>query len=209
MLAVLKRTFPEAGCSLHYANPWELLVATILSAQCTDARVNMVTPGLFEKYPRVEDFAVAPIGELEDAIHSTGFYRNKAKNIQGAARLLRERFNSVVPDTMDELLRLPGVGRKTANVVLGTGFHKAEGVVVDTHAGRLSRRMGWTGERSPEKVERDLMRIFPRKDWTALTHLLILHGRKYCPARKPHCAECPLRELCPAIGVEGEGRRKK
>ncbi len=205
MLKILKKEFPDAGCSLEYADPLELLVATILSAQCTDARVNQITPGLFKAFPTVQAFAEAPLAALEQAIHSTGFYRNKAKNIQGAARMLLERFHGVVPDTMDALLSLPGVGRKTANVVLGTAFHKAEGVVVDTHATRLSRRMGWSAAKTPEKIERDLMALFPRKDWTVLTHVLILHGRKYCPARKPRCTICPLANNCPAIGVAGRG----
>lgn len=208
MLRTLRRTFPQAGCSLDFTDPFELMVATILSAQCTDAQVNKVTPELFRRFPDAQAFAEAPLEEIEEAIHSTGFYHNKAKNIQGAARGVLERFGGRVPETLSELLTLPGVGRKTGNVVLGVAFQKAEGVVVDTHAMRVSRRMGWTTQKTPEKIERDLMELFPQKDWIALTHLLILHGRRFCPARKPHCEECPLNEECPRILERANGKNR-
>lgn len=201
-LKILRKTFPEADCSLVYRKPLELLVATILSAQCTDARVNLVTPGLFARYKTAADYATAPTTELEKAIRSTGFYHNKAKSIQGACRRLVETYDGRVPETMEELLTLPGVGRKTANVVLGNGFGKTVGVVVDTHVTRLSHRMGFSTATTPEKIEQDLMRQFPKNSWVELSHLLILHGRKYCPARKPHCSECPLEKICPAIDVK-------
>lgn len=201
ILRRLRKLFPEAATSLEYQDPWELLVATILSAQCTDERVNKVTPGLFKKYPRMKLFANSPPGELEDDIRSTGFYNNKAKNIRGAAQRILEEHNGVVPDTMEELLALPGVARKTANCVLGTAFNKNIGVVVDTHVGRLARRMGLTREQDPVKVERDLMELFPQKSWTYLSHALILHGRATCMARKAKCDLCYLVELCPQKGV--------
>ena len=197
-IALLRATYPDAECALVHHSPWELLVATILSAQCTDKRVNMVTPALFARYPTVEDFASASRVELEDAIRSTGFFRNKAKNIQGAARVILEKFGGAVPDTMAELLELPGVARKTANVVLGVAFAVADGVVVDTHVARLSQRLRFTREKDPKKIERDLMEFVPQPDWIVTGHLLIHHGRALCAARKPACGACPLQELCPS-----------
>ncbi len=193
--------YPEARCALEHRSAFELLVATILSAQCTDVRVNMVTPGLFAKYPGPKAFAAAPPAELETAIRSTGFYHNKAKAIQGASRLLLEKHSGSVPDTMEELLELPGVARKTANVVLGNAFAKNEGVVVDTHVGRLSQRLGLTAHSQPEKIEGDLMALFPREQWTMLAHLLISLGRGICLARKPACDRCPVATECPKVGV--------
>jgi endonuclease-3 len=197
----LSKLYPDAKCALVYRNAFELLIATILSAQCTDVRVNMVTPALFKKYPKPADFAAAPIEDIETMIHSTGFYRNKAKSIQGASRLLVEQHKGVVPRTMDELLLLPGVARKTANVVLGNAFAINQGMVVDTHIGRLSRRLGLSRHDDPKKVERDLMALFPQKNWTQLAHLLIYHGRRVCAARKPACERCTLADVCPQRGV--------
>jgi endonuclease-3 len=176
-------------------------VATILSAQCTDARVNLITPALFARYPDARAFADADLGELETAIQSTGFYRNKARNIQACCRSLVEKHSWQVPRTMEELVPLAGVGRKTANVVLGSAFG-VPGITVDTHVGRLSRRLGLTAEVDPEKVERDLMRLIPRQEWTAFSHRMIFHGRQVCHARKPACAACALAKLCPKVGVE-------
>jgi endonuclease III len=198
ILAILKRNYPEAACSLHYHSPLQLLVATILSAQCTDVRVNMVTPGLFKKYPTLEDLAKAQQEDLERDIQSTGFYRNKAKSIRGMAMALIEKYGGQVPRTMDELTGLPGVGRKTANVVLGNAFGENIGVVVDTHVSRLSQRLGLTKHADPVKIEQDLMKIIPQNDWTLFSHLLIHHGREICNARKPMCPKCPLRPHCPS-----------
>jgi endonuclease-3 len=192
----------DTVCALTHRNVFELLIATILSAQCTDERVNKVTPALFRKFPTPEAFRKANILDIEDAVRSTGFFRNKAKNIQGAATKIVEEFGGEVPQTMEELLRLPGVARKTANVVLGTGFGIAVGVVVDTHVKRLTHRMGLTTQTDPVKVEKDLMKIFDEKDWIALSHLLIWHGRKVCDARKPLCGECSVADLCPKRGVD-------
>jgi endonuclease-3 len=192
VLARLKDAYPGARCALIHQNPFELLVATILSAQCTDERVNMVTPGLFRRWPTPGAMAGADPGELEEAIRSTGFYRNKTKSILGASRRIAEEFGGKVPGTMEELLSLPGVARKTANVVLGTAFGRNEGVVVDTHVQRLSQRMGLTTEQDPQKIERDLMDLFPRQEWTDLGHRLIMHGRLICNARLPKCAQCVL-----------------
>ena len=197
----LAKLYPDAHCALIHKNAFQLLIATILSAQCTDARVNMVTPGLFRKYPTPKAFAQAPIGDIEEAIRSTGFYRNKAKSIQGASELIVSKFGGKVPDTMDELLELPGVARKTANVVLGNAFGKNEGVVVDTHVQRLSNRMGLTTKKEPVKIEPELMALFPRENWTMLPHLLIFHGRQVCAARKPACDRCSLLDVCPQKGV--------
>ncbi|UCF80162.1 MAG: endonuclease III [Acidobacteriota bacterium] len=194
----LKERWPDARCTLDFKSPLELLVAAVLSAQCTDERVNQVTKGLFRKYKTARDYASAKPQELEQDIRSTGFYRNKAKNILGAAKILQERHEGRVPDTMDELVELPGVARKTANVLLGTAFGKAEGVVVDTHVHRLSRRLALTEHDDPVKIERDLMALFPRRDWTALGHTLVLHGRHVCRARKPLCGECVLNDICPS-----------
>ena len=198
IIAQLKKEYPDARCSLNFSNPLELLVATILSAQCTDERVNIVTADLFRKYRTAQDYTkVSPI-ELEQDIRSTGFYRNKAKAIQGAAKMISEQYGGRVPDKMEELLALPGVARKTANVVLGNAYGISSGVVVDTHVGRLSGRLGLTEHEQPEKIERDLMELVPKKDWIDFSHLLIYHGRKVCKARTPLCAECMLEQLCPS-----------
>ena len=190
--------YPEAHCELDFSNALELLVATILSAQCTDERVNMVTPALFRKYRRPEDYLAVPQEELEQEIHSTGFFRNKTKNIRGACRRMIEAYDGKVPDSMEELLTLPGVARKTANVVLGNIFDKAEGIAVDTHVTRLSGLLGLTQHTDPVKIERDLMKAFPRDQWTAISHLLILHGRRVCIARRPKCEACVLNDICPS-----------
>jgi endonuclease-3 len=194
----LKKNYPEARCSLNHASPLELLVATILSAQCTDERVNIVTAELFRKYRVAEDYTRVAQEELEQDVRSTGFFRNKAKAIQGACRMMIERYGGRVPETMEELLELPGVARKTANVVLGNAFGVASGVVVDTHVSRLSQRLGLTTETQPEKIERDLCELIPRTDWIDFSHLLIAHGRAVCKARTPLCAGCLLLDLCPA-----------
>ena len=204
LLERLHGLYPDAECELEYQNPLELLIATILSAQCTDARVNIVTKELFRKYRRPEDYLAVTQEELEQDIHSTGFYRNKAKNIRGACQRILEVYGGQVPDTMEELLTLPGVARKTANVVLSNAFGKAEGIAVDTHVGRLSGLLGLTQHTDPVKIERDLLQYFPREDWNAINHLLILHGRRVCVARRPRCAECPLRDLCPSAKVEAK-----
>ena len=195
----LKQAFPDAKCSLNHSNPFELLVATILSAQCTDERVNIVTADLFRKYKKPEDYLKVSPRELEKDIQSTGFFRNKTKSIQGTSKMLTEQYGGIVPHTMEELLDLPGVARKTANVVLGVAFGKAEGVVVDTHVQRLSRRLDFTREERPEKIEEDLMKLFPRERWIHLAHLLIHHGRAICYARKPKCSQCPVEDLCTSI----------
>jgi endonuclease-3 len=198
ILPILKKTYPDAKCSLDYASPLELLVATILSAQCTDDRVNIVTKTLFRKYRSAKDYAGVALEELEKDIQSTGFYRNKAKSLKGMGQALVERHGGKVPATMEELVELPGVGRKTANVVLGNAFGKNVGVVVDTHVGRLSERLGLTKEKDPVKVEGDLAGVVPQGEWTLWAHLMIAHGRKICQARKPRCQECPLLAYCPA-----------
>jgi endonuclease-3 len=198
IIAELRRLYPEAACSLNYATPLELLVATQLSAQCTDERVNIVTKKLFQKYRSVEDFASASQEELEQDIRSTGFYRNKAKNIRAACQRIITEYHGEVPRTMPELLSLAGVARKTANVVLGNAFGIVEGFVVDTHVGRLSRRLGWTQLHDPVKIEQRLMRIVPEQDWLDLSHLLIFHGRAICESRKPRCSQCTLVPLCPS-----------
>jgi endonuclease-3 len=199
IIKTLTQKFPDPVCALEHQNPWQLLVATILSAQCTDARVNMVTPKLFATYPSPEALAKAPIKKLEELIHSTGFYRNKAKNIKACMTAIMEKYAGVVPATLDELVALPGVGRKTANVVLGTSFNKAEGVVVDTHVSRLSQRMGLTEASNPIAIEKDLIKLIPKKSWVVFSHLLILQGRSTCPARKPRCEDCELTMLCPKL----------
>jgi endonuclease-3 len=201
ILRNIKKEFPEATTALVHAEPFQLLIATILSAQCTDERVNKVTPGLFLQYASPSDFANADIHELETAIKSTGFFRMKARNIAGCSRALVDSFGGNVPRTMEELVTLPGVGRKTANVVLGQSFGIASGVVVDTHIHRLSQRMGFSKEKTPEKIEADLMKVFDRKDWIDVGSILILHGRKTCNARKPNCGECTVSELCPKVGI--------
>src|ERR1700689_2065774 len=196
LLEGLQKAYPNVQCALHHSNAWELLVATILSAQCTDARVNMVTPGLFKRFPTPTDFAHAPLVEIEEEIRSTGFYHNKAKSLNGAARKLVDEYGGKVPQTMDELLTLPGVARKTANVVLGVAFGKAVGVVVDTHVLRLSRRLDLTQATEPIQVEKDLMKIIPQDHWTDFSHEMIHHGRQVCVARNPRCADCTLEPLC-------------
>ncbi len=201
IMSELRRLYPEAKCSLDFTNPLELLVATQLSAQCTDERVNVVTKDLFRKYHTAEDYAVVSQEELEQDIKSTGFYRNKAKNLRGAAQHLVTEYNGEVPRTMGEMLALPGVARKTANVVLGNAFGIVEGIVVDTHVGRLVRRFGWTTNEDPVKVEQELMRIVPRVDWLDLSHLLIFHGRAICQARKPLCDRCTLVPFCPSAFI--------
>ena len=193
----LRVEYPDAKCSLTFRTPWELLVATILSAQCTDDRVNLVTPPLFERFPTPEAFAGADQSDVEDAIHSTGFFRNKAKSLIGAARCILHEHGGEVPRTMRELKEVPGAGRKTANVVLGNAYGLAEGIAVDTHASRLSLRLGLTDTVEPVKAERELMQIVPRKEWTDWTHLLIAHGRAVCTSRKAYCDGCVLFDLCP------------
>ena len=194
----LKRAYPGAKCSLNHSNPFELLVATILSAQSTDDRVNIVTADLFRKYKKPEDYLKVSPHELEKDIHSTGFFRNKTKSIQGTAKLLTEQYGGEVPHTMDELLELPGVARKTANVVLGNAFGIKAGVVVDTHVTRLSHRLALSDEKTAEKIEQDLIPIVPKKDWVIFPHLMIYHGRKICKARNPLCEECTIEKLCPS-----------
>ncbi|MBZ5719975.1 MAG: endonuclease III [Acidobacteriia bacterium] len=198
ILARLDRQYPAVTCALTHRNAWELLVATILSAQSTDVNVNRVTPGLFHKYPTIEDFAALTPEQLQPDVRSTGFFRNKSKSVIGAARKIVADFDGQVPDNMDDLLSLPGVARKTANVVLGTWFGKNEGVVVDTHVHRISRRLELTANQDPKKIEQDLMRILPRERWTLFSHQIIWHGRKLCIARSPKCADCPLENLCHA-----------
>jgi len=195
-----QRTYPDADCELDYRNPLELLVATVLSAQCTDKRVNIVTKPLFERYRSAKDYTLAALPDLEDAIRSTGFYRNKAKNIQAACRKLVEKHGGKVPKTMGELVQLDGVGRKTANVILGNAFDRNEGVVVDTHVTRLSGRLKLSSHAKPEKIEQDLMRLVPKKFWALWAHWLIWHGRRRCYARKPDCPNCEVKNLCPSAG---------
>jgi endonuclease-3 len=197
----LAKQYPDATCALHFHSPLELLVATILSAQCTDVRVNLVTKDLFRKYRTAADYARAKLPELEHDIQSTGFFRNKAKSIQECCRILAERHDGEVPRDIEELVGLPGIGRKTANVVLGTAYGITSGVVVDTHVIRISYRLGLTKEKDPKRIEKDLMGLFPAKDWIMLSHRLIHHGRRCCTARNPKCDECPLESLCPKIGV--------
>jgi endonuclease III len=198
LLERLRRAHPDAECALHHRNPFELLIATILSAQCTDARVNMVTPVLFERFPDPASMSRADREELESIIKSTGFFRNKAKSIQGASERLVGEFGGEVPRSMEEILKLPGVARKTASVVLGVSYRIAEGVVVDTHVYRVSRRLGLSRGKKVEEVEKDLMRILPHEDWIDYSHLIIFHGRRICQARKPRCGECPVADLCPS-----------
>jgi endonuclease-3 len=202
IVRLLRREYPDATCSLTFTNPLELLVATILSAQCTDERVNIVTQDLFRKYRSAADYARAPIAELEKAIQSTGFFRNKAKSIQNCCRILAEQYDGQVPQDIEKLVELPGVGRKTANVVLGTVYNIASGVVVDTHVSRLSARMGLTKHTNAEKIEADLMGLLPSKEWVIFSHRMIQHGRKVCMARKPKCEVCAMSAVCPKIGVE-------
>jgi endonuclease-3 len=209
LVEMLPKVYPGAHTELNFKGPLQLLVATILSAQCTDKRVNMVTPALFKKYRTAKDYADAPQTQLERAIKSTGFFRNKAKSIRAAMRAIAEEHGGKVPSTMEALRELPGVGRKTANVVLGNAFGKNEGVVVDTHVVRLSQRLGLTKHKDPEKIERDLMKLVPREHWTDWSHWLIWHGRRRCYARKPDCANCEIFKLCPSGKVflrTGEAR---
>ncbi len=198
IIRLLKGAYPDAKCSLNHSNAFELLIATILSAQCTDARVNIVTQDLFRKYRKPEDYLKVSPGELQQDIRTTGFFRNKTKSIQGTAKVLTEQYGGEVPATIEELLELPGVARKTANVVLGNAFGVSSGVVVDTHVTRLSRRLGLTEQKAAEKIEQDLIAIMPKKDWVIFSHLLIAHGRKICKARNPLCAECVVEKLCPS-----------
>jgi len=198
IIRLLKRAYPDARCSLNHSNAFELLVATILSAQCTDARVNIVTQDLFRKYRKPEDYLKVSPKELQQDIRTTGFFRNKTTSIQGAAKVLHEQYRDEVPQTMDELLELPGVARKTANVVLGNAFGLSAGVVVDTHVTRLSHRLGLSEQKTAEKIERDLIAIVPKKDWVIFPHLMISHGRAICKARNPLCAECVIEKLCPS-----------
>ena len=197
----LEEEYPQACCALDHRTPLQLLVATILSAQCTDKRVNMVTPALFERFPDAASYAEADMAELEEMIRTTGFYRNKAKSLQGLGQALQSDYEGEVPATMNELSSLPGVGRKTANVVLGNAFGIDEGIVVDTHVGRLSNRLGLTEQKNPEKIEADLMSLVPQEDWTLWAHLLIFHGRQVCKARRPVCADCVLVDLCPSAEI--------
>jgi endonuclease-3 len=206
--AGLEKAYPDARCELSYANPLELLIATILSAQCTDKRVNLVTAELFKKYHSAADFAQAPLADLETAIKSTGFFHNKAKSIKACCQAIVERHAGQVPRSMEELTQLGGVGRKTANVVLGNAFGLNCGVVVDTHVARLALRLGLTAQTDPVKIEHDLMKLAPQAQWTMLSHWLIWHGRRRCPARNPDCSNCEIKPLCPRIGV-GPAKVKK
>ena len=201
MIRRLHAEYPDAKCSLDFRNPYQLLVATILSAQCTDERVNMVTPGLFRHYPNPDDLAGARQETLEDEIRSTGFFRNKAKSLLGMSAALVDRHGGEVPDTMEALVQLPGVGRKTANVVLGNAFHKDEGIVVDTHVTRVAGRLGFTSTDDAVKIEQDLVKLVPRDEWTDISHLFIYHGRAVCKAPTPRCEACVLFDLCPSSRV--------
>jgi endonuclease-3 len=198
IIKLLKRAHPDAHCALNHSNAFELLIATILSAQCTDERVNIVTADLFRKYRRPEDYLKVRDVELQQDIKTTGFFRNKTKSIQGACKMLVAEFKGEVPRTMDELLQLPGVARKTANVVLGVAYGIAAGIVVDTHVSRLSQRLGLTKQKDPGKIESELMELVPKKDWIIFSHLLIFHGRRVCKARRPLCEECAVEQLCPS-----------
>jgi endonuclease-3 len=201
IVRLLAKQYPDAKCALNHENPLQLLVATILSAQCTDVRVNIVTPSLFARFPDAASYATADIGELQKAIQSTGFFRNKARSISECCKLLVAQHEGKVPGTMEELVYLPGVGRKTANVILGNAFD-VPGITVDTHVTRLSRRMGLTKHTDATKIERDLMELIPKKEWTMFSHRMIFHGRQVCNARKPRCTECVLAKVCPKIGVQ-------
>jgi endonuclease-3 len=208
VIEALKRTYPDAECALAFTTPLDLIVATILSAQCTDERVNIVTADLFQKYRSASNYASADPAELEHDIHSTGFFRQKAKAIRGMAQMLLDRFDGEVPPRMEDLTELPGVARKTANVVLGTAFGIPEGITVDTHVRRLAERMGLSGETDPNKIERDLMALVPREEWIWFGHAMILHGRQICHARQPECARCPLEGFCPKGGL-GAGKPRR
>lgn len=200
IIGILRANYPNPKTALKYRTPFELLIATILSAQCTDERVNKLTPLLFAKYPAIEDFAKVTGEELEKDIYSTGFYKNKAKSVIGVAKQILEKFNGKLPGSMEDLTALPGVARKTANVVLSSAFGKAEGIAVDVHVKRLSGRLGLSKEKNPEKIEKDLLRLIPKKDWLDISCLLIEHGRKICNARTPLCPKCPIKNLCPSAG---------
>jgi endonuclease-3 len=204
VIRLLAKTYPDAICALRFENPLQLLIATILSAQCTDERVNFVTTNLFRKYRSAANYARAPLADLERDIQSTGFFRNKAKSIHGCCTVLAERFKGEVPRDMDSLVELPGVGRKTANVVLGTAYHIPSGVVVDTHVTRISQRLGLTREKDAVRIEQDLMALLPKKEWIDFSHRMIWHGRKICVARKPRCQQCPLLPVCPRVGVTSD-----
>jgi endonuclease-3 len=204
ILEILKRDYPEAECSLKFESPFQLLVATILSAQCTDERVNKVTPALFRQFPTVQAMALAKVSEIEELVKSTNFFRNKAKAIQASAAAIVELYDGEVPMDLEKLVSLRGVGRKTANVVLGVAFG-VPGLVVDTHVGRISRRMGFTVSKDPEKVEEEMMKLVAREDWTLYAHLLIDHGRKICTARKAECDLCPIARYCPKVGIGASG----
>lgn len=201
ILKILKRNYPDVECALNHETPLQLMVATILSAQCTDKRVNIVTQTLFKKYKTAKDFAEASIPELEKEIRSTGFYHQKAKWIRQACRIVQEKYHGKLPETLEELMTLPGVARKTANVVMGTAFKVASGVVVDTHVKRISKRLGLTKKEDPVKVEQDLVKIVPQKDWIWFSHAIIIHGRRICKAINPQCPVCPLNEICPSSQV--------
>jgi endonuclease III len=201
ILRLLKKQYPDAKCALNYENPLQLLIATVLSAQCTDVRVNIVTPALFERYPNAEAFAQAESRELESAIQSTGFFRNKARNIRECCKQIVAEHGGQVPGTMEQLVHLPGIGRKTANVILGNAFD-VPGITVDTHVSRVSHRLGLTKHTNAEKIERDLMEVIPKKEWTMFSHRMIYHGRQICLARKPKCDVCVLNKICPKIGVK-------
>jgi endonuclease-3 len=210
LIQIFPKVYPDAHTELDFHNPLELLIATILSAQCTDKRVNMVTPALFKRYPTAADYAKAPPAEFEKAIQSTGFFRNKTKSIRGATAVIAEKYKGRVPDTMEELRQLPGVGRKTANVVLGNAFGKNEGIVVDTHVTRVAQRLRLTKHNDPEKIEVDLMKLVPRRYWAIWSHWLIWHGRRRCFARKPDCSQCEIFRLCPSGKIfmrTGEARK--
>jgi endonuclease III len=200
ILRRLAKHYPDAHCALDFRSPLELLVATILSAQCTDVRVNLVTPALFARYPTAQAYADADPGELETMIQSTGFFRAKAKSIQASARRIVQEFAGEVPQTLEELVQFPGIGRKTANVILGNCFD-VPGITVDTHVGRVSHRLGLTVHTDPVKVEHDLMAVIPKKDWVMFSHRMIFHGRQICHSRKPDCEQCPLADICPKVGV--------
>lgn len=201
VIKAVKAAYPKAGCSLKHRSVWQLMVATILSAQCTDERVNLTTPNLFKAYPTPKALGVAKQENVEKLIRSCGFYKNKAKNIIAASKMIAENYKGRVPKTMEELTKLPGVARKTANVVLGTGYGINDGIVVDTHVSRLSNRLGLSKNTEPEKIEKDLVKIVPREEWTNFSHQLIAHGHAICQARNPKCADCPLKTFCPSKGV--------
>jgi len=202
IIEILRKTYPQSKAALCHETPFQILIATILSAQCTDERVNKITPSLFKKYKTVRDFAKAKQPILEQDIRSTGFYKNKAKNIIATSKKIVEDFSRKVPSSMEELISLPGVARKTANIILSSGFRKVEGIAVDTHVKRLSGRLGLSRETDPNKIEKDLMEVVPKKDWLDFNYMLVDHGREICDARKPLCPECPLNKLCPRVGVK-------